>query len=291
MYVSGGRLRTGRRDGHLVEDLPALRKVVPHLMATRLEGTIYYTQHLDVEHLMDWLDEVNAGLVADDPRRVKFFHVFLTAYARLFRVRPELNRFISGRRTYEHREISFSFTVKQAMTESAPDLQARIVFTGTETVEEARARVEEVVTSARAGTQSEDDPLTDVLVRLPVPVVAGIARVAWTLDAANLLPRFLQDAVPVYASSYLVNLGSLGGNAPFHHLYQRGTASIFTSIGTIEPEPVVDASGQVVARRRVDVVYTVDERATDGFYLVRSAELLQSMLADPESLTRPVRDG
>ena len=48
-----------------------------------------------------------------------------------------------------------------------------------------------------------------------------------------------------------------------------------------------DADGAVVARRRVDVVYTVDERATDGFYLVRSAQILQGMFDDPDVLTRP----
>lgn len=39
-------------------------------------------------------------------------------------------------------------------------------------------------------------------------------------------------------------------------------------------------------RRRVAIVYTIDERVTDGFYLVRSADLLQEMLDDPESLMR-----
>jgi hypothetical protein len=288
MFFAGGRPVRGRRDGRLVEDLPDMRRVVPHLMPTRLESTVYYRQHLDVEAVLHWLDQVNAGRPEQD--RVKFFHAFLAAYARLYRVRPELNRFISGRKTYEHRDITFSFTVKQAMSDEAPEVQARIPFTGTETVDEVRAKVDAVVTQARGSTRNESDRLVDALVRLPGPVLGGVAKGVWALDRVNLLPKVLQDAIPVYASAYLVNLGSLRAEAPFHHLYQRGTASVFVAIGTVRPEAVVDAAGEIVARRRVDVVYTIDERATDGFYLVRSSQVLQELMDDPEGLTRPPVD-
>lgn len=282
MYISGRRLVAGRRDARRVTDLPAVRQVVPHLMPTRLEGTVYYRQHLDLEPLMAWLEEVNAERAETD--RIKFFHVFLTALARVFRQRPELNRFISGRRTYEHDEITFSFTIKARMTDEAPDIQARLAFTGTETIDEVRALVERTLTQARRTSEGQSDRLVGALVGLPRPVLAGVARTVWTLDALNMLPRALQEAIPMYSSAYLVNLGSLGAEAPFHHLYQRGTASVFASIGTIRPQAVVDEAGQIVARRRVDVVYTIDERATDGFYLVRSAELLQQLVDAPEQL-------
>lgn len=287
MFWTGRRLARGRRDGRLVTDLPTMRRVVPHLMRTRVESTVYYPQHLDVDRLVDWLEVVNAGRPQQE--RLRFFHVFLTALARLYLLRPELNRFIAGvgGRTYEHRDITFSFTVKQALTDEAPEVQAQLRFTGTETVDEVREMVDAVLARSRGADRDDTDRLVDTLGRLPGPVLAGVARTVWTLDGLNLLPRVLQDAIPVYASAYLVNLGSLQAEAPFHHLYQRGTATVFVSIGTIRPEPVVDADGAVVARRRVDVVYTVDERATDGFYLVRSAQILQAMFDDPDVLTRP----
>ncbi|WP_134773107.1 2-oxo acid dehydrogenase subunit E2 [Ornithinimicrobium flavum] len=289
MYWTGRRLARGRRDGRLVQDLPALRSVMPALMRTRLEGTIYYAQHLDVEHLMDWLDRINGG--RPEAERIRFFHVFLTAFARLYRVRPELNRFVSGGRTYEHHDITFSFTVKQALTDEAQEVQSSIVFSGTETVDEVRGIVERELGRARNSDDSASDHLVATLGRLPAPVLAGVARVVWALDGVNLLPRFLQEAIPVYASAYLVNLGSLGAEAPFHHLYQHGTTSVFCAVGTIRPQPVVDDSGEITVRRRVDVVYTVDERVTDGFYLVRSSEVLQQMMDDPQALLRRPPEG
>ena len=286
MVSTGAGPFRGRRDGRLVEDLPAARVVVPHLMPTRLDATVYYPQHLDVERLMVWLDDANRDRPAET--RIGFFHVFLTALARLFHRRPELNRFISGRRTYEHRDISFAFTVKKALTDEADEVQARITFTGLETVDEVRAKVDATLERARNHTRNESDVLVSRLVRLPGPLIAAVARTAWALDAINRLPKVLQDAIPTYASAYLVNLGSLKAEAPFHHLYRRGTAGVFVSIGTIRPEPVVDEAGAVVARRRVNVVFTIDERVTDGFYLVHSAHILQQMVDDPAALLRPL---
>lgn len=287
MIFTGARPFKGRRDGSLVDDLPSVRRVVPHLMPTRLDATVYYPQHLEVERLMAWLDEVNLGRAADE--QIRFFHVMLASLARLFHQRPELNRFVSGRRTYEHRDISFAFTVKKAYTDEADEVQARITFTGGETVDEVRVKVDAALERARNHTRNESDVLVSRLVRLPGPLLAAVARTAWALDSVNRLPRVLQDAIPTYASAYLVNLGSLHAEAPFHHLYRRGTAGVFVSIGTIRPEPVVDAAGSIVARRRVTVVYTVDERVTDGFYLVRSAHILQQMVDDPAALLRTVQ--
>lgn len=285
MYITGRRPVFGRRDGKLVKKLPSVRRIVPHLMPTRLEAMVYYPQHLDVERFSTWLEEVNATRPADE--QVRFFHFFLTAFARLYRQRPELNRFISGRRTYEHNDIIFSSTVKKAMTDGADEAQVLMKFSGTETVDEVRNLVEKALGKARDPEKNYADRLVGALLHIPGALLGGIARLAFALDAVNLMPKFLQDAIPMYSSAYLVNLGSLKAEAPFHHLYQRGTASVFVSIGTIRPEAVVDDEGEIVARRRVDVVYTIDERVTGGFYLVRSSQLLQSMFDDPESLMSP----
>ncbi|AQP45729.1 2-oxo acid dehydrogenase subunit E2 [Tessaracoccus flavus] len=287
MVSIGARAFRGRRDGRLIDDLPSTRRVVPHLMPTRLDAIVYYPQHLEVDVVMDWLDEVNRDRPAEE--RIRFFHVMLAALARLFHQRPELNRFISGRRTYEHRDISFAFTVKKALTDEADEVQARITFSGVDTVDEVRLMVDAALERARNHTRNESDILVSRLVKLPGPLLAAVAQTVWALDSVNRLPKMLQDAIPTYASAYLVNMGSLNAEAPFHHLYRRGTAGVFVSIGTIRPEPVVDADGEIVARRRVDVVYTVDERVTDGFYLVRSSHILQQMLNEPALLNQPTR--
>ncbi|WP_194793231.1 2-oxo acid dehydrogenase subunit E2 [Raineyella fluvialis] len=277
-----------RADGIRVDDIPPLRRVVPFLTSTRIDSMVYYPQRVDVDHLLDWLADYNQGRPAAE--RITFFHVFLTALARTFHLRPELNRFISGRRTYVHKDISFSFVVKKAMTDEAPETQVQVSFTGRETVVEVRDRINAELARARGKEASGSDRLIDVFAAWPGPALAAVAWFAFFLDFHNLLPRFLREAIPLYASAYLVNLGSLGAEAPFHHLYQQGTASAFVAIGAIRKEAIVDDADRVVVRRCVNIVHTLDERATEGFYAVRSAQLLQGMLEVPEQLLEPLRE-
>jgi hypothetical protein len=278
--------RTRRTDGTYVRDLPPLRRVIPYLMRTRTESIVYFPQRIEVDGLLAWLEETNAGRPHDE--RVTLFHVFLTAIARTVRLRPQTNRFVAGRRTYEHREISLSFVVKQGMSEEAEESEARVVLTGEESVEDVRRLVNDVVRRERAADErGGDDRLIDFFASWPRPVLSGVAGGLRWLDHHNLMPRQLIEAIPLYTSVYVVNAGSIGIDPPFHHLYETGTASAFVAIGQVAPQPVVDEAGAVVAGQCVDVVYTLDERASDGFYFARTSEVIRRLVAEPDLLADP----
>jgi hypothetical protein len=274
-----------RRDGSYLGDVPALRRIMPYLLRTRTSSTVYFPQRIEVEDLVAWLDEVNRGRPHDE--HVTVFHVALTAAGRTLRLRPEVNRFIAGRRTYQHRDISISFIVKTSMDDDAPESEVRVVLTGTETVEDVRALVHAAVSRERQSVPGADDRLVDFFAAWPRPVLNGIARTIAVLDYHNVLPGPLMDAIPLYTSVYVVNAGSLGVDAPFHHLYENGSASVFVSIGRVARMPVVDEHGQVVARHCLDLVYTLDERASDGFYFARTVEVFRRLVASPDLLARP----
>ena len=275
-----------RPDGTYVRDLPPLRRVVPHVMRTRTESIVYFQQRIEVDGLLAWLDATNADRSRGE--RVTLFHVFLTSIARTMRLRPETNRFVAGRRTYQREDISISFVVKQGMSDEAEESEARIVLTGTESVEDVRRLVDDVVHRERAAVErGGDDRLVDFFSSWPRPVLAGVAGGIRWLDYHNLLPRALVEAIPLYTSVYVVHAGSIGIDPPFHHLYEMGTASAFVSIGKVASQPVVDASGAVVARQCLDVVYTLDERAADGFYFAKTAEVIRRLVSEPDLLADP----
>jgi hypothetical protein len=275
---------TKRRDGVHLADVPAMRRIMPHLMPTRAESIVYYPHRIEVDGLLAWLDEVNRDRPVAE--RVTLFHVLLTALARTVHLRPEVNRFIAGRRTYQHKELSISFIVKKALTDEADETEVRLVFTGEETVDEVRHLATEALARKRGDQRGSDDQLVDFFAGWPRPLLSLIGRTVRTLDYHNALPAFLEDAIPLYTSIYLVNLGSLGANAPFHHLYELGSASVFVAIGRVSDQPVVE-DGQVVARKCLDVAYTLDERASDGFYFVRTAEVFRLLVSRPQLLTTP----
>lgn len=275
-----------RSDGTYVGGLPPLRRVIPYVMRTRTESLVYFQQRIEVDGLLAWLEGTNAGRPRDEC--VTLFHVFLTAIGRTVRLRPQTNRFIAGRRTYQHDEISLSFVVKQGMTEQAEESEARLVLTGMESVDDVRRLVDGVVRRERAAVErGDDDRLVEFFASWPRPVLTGVAGALRWLDYHNLVPRTLADAIPLYTSVYVVHAGSIGIDPPFHHLYETGTASAFIAIGRVAPQPVVDESGAVVARQCVDVVYTLDERVTDGFYFARTSEVIRRLASEPQLLADP----
>jgi hypothetical protein len=274
-----------RRDGTYVGNLPPLRRITPYLLRTRTDSAVYFPQRIEVDGLLAWLDEVNAG--SDRHQQVTTFHVILTAIARTLMLRPEVNRFVAGRRTYQHQDISISFIVKKAMTDDSPETEVRMVFTGQETVEQVRDRVNADVAGKRGSVRGRDDQLTELFASWPRPVLNSIARLVAALDYHNAVPAVLMDAIPLYTSAYVVNVGSIGIDPPFHHLYEYGSASVFVAIGAVRKQPVVDEQGQVVARSCIDAVYTLDERASDGFYFARTSEVFRRLVSDPRLLTNP----
>ncbi|WP_183099668.1 2-oxo acid dehydrogenase subunit E2 [Nocardioides pelophilus] len=271
-----------RRDGTEVRDLPALRRITPYLLRTRTGSAVYFPQRIEVDRLLVWLEETNAGRPAD--QRITLFHVILTAIARTLRLRPDVNRFIAGRRTYQHKEISVSFIVKAELSDDAPETEVRIVFTGRETIEQVRDLVNGAVGGKRGSERGDDDRLTDFFASWPRPALEGVARLVATLDYHNVLPALLMDAIPLYTSAYVVNAGSIGIDPPFHHLYEYGSASVFVAIGAVHKEAVVDDQGRVVARDCLNAVHTLDERASDGFYFARTAEVFRRLVANPQLL-------
>jgi hypothetical protein len=274
-----------RPDGVLVRELPAIRRVMPYLMRSRIEGTVYFPHRIEVDETLGWLEEVNAGRPAEE--QIHLFHVLLTALGRTMRLRPEVNRFVAGRRTYQHHDITVTFMVKRHLDDDSGETEARLVLSGDETVDEVRARIHDLVHRQRGGAREADDKLTDFFASWPRPVLSGVAGLIRFLDYRNLMPRALVDAIPLYTSVYVVNTGSIGVDAPYHHLYENGSASVFVAIGRAEREPVVDERGEVVARSCLRLVYTLDERATDGFYFAKTAEVFRLLVAQPGLLERP----
>ncbi len=271
-----------RRDGIYIRDLDPFKRLFPYVMEGRNNSVVYTLQRVDASNLLRFVDSLNAG--RPDSERIGLFHVFLAVIARTFFLRPELNRFIVGRRFYQHKDISITFVAKKEYTEEAPEAEVRMTFTGKETLEEVRDMVNRRLNVARSDHRGDDDKLMDLVAALPRPIVSLIVGLVKRLDYHNILPAFLMDAIPLYTSIYLANLGSIGLGAPFHHLFEMGSASSFLTIGKIEKQPVVDEAGAVVARDCIEFAFAFDERVSEGFNHIRSIQVFQNLLTHPELL-------
>ncbi len=272
-----------RRDGVKVRNLPGFRRIFPFLMRTRTESAAYHLKRLNVGHAHDWLHRVNAGR----EKKISFFHIVLAASVRTLALRPEANRFVVGFRLYQRRTIELSFVVKRELTEQASETTIKLTFDPRSTIADVSERVSGAVRVTKKSSTSTDEKLASVVSGGPRFLTRFIVWAARTLDTFGLLPSQLIKEDPMYASAFLANLGSIGLDAIYHHLYEWGNAPFFIVVGKRKKEPAVSEQGEVEARDVVDLKISLDERIADGVYFARTIDLVADLIENPEKLEAP----
>jgi hypothetical protein len=273
-----------RRDGLPIRDLPPLRRMMPHLMPGRNESAVYFEQQLEVTRTLAFLEAKNRD---DDERHVTLFHVILAAMLRTFVERPDLNRFVVGRRLHQRNEIAFSFAIKRAMRDDAEMTTTKLVFSPDDALESVVDKLRAAVSKGKDGAESSSDVEMRVLTRLPRFVLRALVSLQRGLDYFGLLPYALYEKDPLYTSMFFTNLGSVGLDAAYHHLYEYGTCPFFAAIGRVKKAVVPGAGDVPVVRDVVVMKYVFDERIADGLYCAKSLELFQRYVEDPTLLVAP----
>lgn len=266
----------GRRpDAQLVRDLSAVRRFMPFISPRRNESVVYFEHTLDAEYALAYLDELNADRAPE--RRITFFHLVLHGLAvAVFHERPRLNRFVAGGRLWQRDGIWLSFSAKRAFDDDSPILTVKQQIDPNQSIGEMVDAIYEKLGSGRAGKKTTSDTEVDLLLKLPVPVIRAAMWVVEKIDALGLLPAAMIHSDPLYASAFVANLGSVGLEAGYHHLWEHGNCPIFCVIGRIAEGPT--------GRRQVTLKYTYDERVEDGLYCARTLERLRERLEHPEKL-------
>jgi hypothetical protein len=114
------------------------------------------------------------------------------------------------------------------------------------------------------------------LLRRAVGLLNGLHRLGW-------LPQSFVESNPLYASLFIANLGSLGMNSVWHHLYRLGDIPLFASVGAPYDAPVVEA-GQIVAAKLLSIKWTFDERIDDGYNAGQALQTITHLLENPQML-------
>lgn len=274
-----------RPDGKRVRGRPALNALMPYMMRGRNQSAVYYEKTIDLENALRHVRTKNVaegrlGTEASEDR-YSLFGLVLAALVRTVALKPELNRFIHGRTLYQRNHIAVSFIVKQRLTEDAPEGSAKVFFGPEDGLEAVSRKVNEAISYVRkTGEGGEGERIAKVAHVIPggKAFLIGLYRL---LDRINLAPWALIKTDPLYATAYFANLGSLGLDTPFHHLYEWGNASFFVVMGKLqEGRPSRSGPG----RHAINFKVTLDERVADGLYFARAASVFARLLARPELL-------
>jgi hypothetical protein len=256
-----------------------MRQIMPYLMPRRNESVVYHEANYDVGRALEWLDAYNRQHAQS---RATLLDLFLWAAAYVAHARPGINRFISGRRLYQRREVAISLAAKKRYEQAAELVTIKLRFPERAALfSRCVARIDEAIAEACQGPPRAVDRETELAMRLPRFLLRTILWGYRVLDHCNLLPGKLIANDPLYATMFVANLGSLGLESATHHLYEHGTCSLFAALGLPKKTLVTTAEGRSEIRQLWPVRWTLDERIVDGFYSAGCLRLLKSVLENP----------
>lgn len=265
-----------RSDATLAEVAP-YRAIMPFLMPGRNESVVFFEQKIDLTKTTPFIEEFNKK----NSLRATLFQLVLWAAARALHEWPRINRYIVGRRIYQRGDILISFSAKKKFDENAPLVVIKRKFDPAQSFTDMVKDLTGEIQKGRSDEKSHVDKELSVLLRLPRGVLRAAVALVSFLDYFNILPSFFTETDPMYASLFVANLGSLGLDAAYHHLYEYGTIPVFMAVGKVRQEPVATPEGRVEVHTILPVRYSYDERVEDGFYAARALESLKAVVEDP----------
>jgi len=283
------RHRHDRKDGWYIEDMDAFHKYFTHMNPKRSEDEVCLLDELDVTAVLEYLERRNRQ---HPENKATIFHAVLTAVAKLIYQRPALNRFVSGRRFYQRKQLVLSFVAKKRFADDAEEALMMLRPQVGDDINTLTAKVVGDVRQARTEADKGEgygaDKALETVGRFPRWLMMLVMWFFRKLDFYGLFPASFTEVDPNFSTVLLSNLGSIKCPAPYHHLSNFGTCSIMLTIGTIHKAQRLDALGQAHVRDVVDFGITLDERIGDGFYFSKCVRLLQYILDHPETLQEPV---
>ncbi len=272
-----------RNDAYRIKDIDGVHFYMAYLMPKRTQAEVYINEKLDVTEVLEYIKEKNAS----GERKVTMFHCVIAAVARTIKMRPLLNRYISGKRYYMRHEISMGFTIKKRFTDHAEESLMIYRPKDDENVTAITDKLCPQVKEAKREDKGQSvDDILNIVKKLPKPIMTAFMWFMNFADNHGLMPKAFSSVDTNYVTVLLSNLGSIKCDAVYHHLNNFGTNGIVITIGEIHKELMPDENGELSTRDVMNIGVTLDERIADGFYFARSLKLIKHLFKNPELLDK-----
>ena len=273
-----------RSDGRKIKTLDPFFRVIPHVMKERADAHVYYTQDLPIKAL----DEYIAKTESETGIRMSYMNIIYAALVRLLAEKPSLNRFAMDGRTYARHGIFISLAIKKGMTEEAEETTLKIPFTGSENIFEIKEKLDSTIAKNKVvEAQNSTDKLAKLLSLVPDWLFKFIVNTLMYLDKHGMMPKAVIEASPFHTSAFLTNLGSLGIDPIYHHLYNFGTTGIFLAMGKKKKSYIYE-DDNIVQEKAISIKWVADERICDGFYYANALKSFYRYLRKPELLEQNI---
>ena len=266
--------------------LPHFTRLLPYLMGSRTDSTIFFEQDFDITHALRYVKEKNQG-TEGGPKKLTFFQVFLCAAARTLALRPKLNRFVSGYNYYQRNRIIFNFVAKKDLSDQGAEINITIPFSPDETLTTLPAKVSSFINRGKSGPSNESDNLNAFLVKLPRWVIRLVIAAIRFMDYHNMLSESFIPPCHSGRASFSPTWAASGSTRRFTTTSTSAPAASSSRSGRSAGKCITSEAGAVELRDRVKVTFTYDDRIVDGIYCGRAIDMFRTFVENPEQLEKP----
>jgi len=269
-----------RYDGWRLRNVDPMFSVAPFILKSRVDSQVLFEIKVPIDKIEAFI-QTNKENIPD----LSIMHVVMASLVRLMSQRPNLNRFVMWHKIFARNHVNFSIAIKRSMSDRGEETIIKPYFLPTDTIQEIVKKTNTELQNTLKDTQDNStDNLSKIFGFLPDFLLRSVVYVLTYLDKVGLMPKLFNHASPFHASFFLTNLGSIGIESIYHHLYEFGTCSMFVAMGRKTKENVVEKNGEVKTQKSILLKFVLDERICDGFYYARSMRLLEKILSNPAEL-------
>jgi hypothetical protein len=274
-----------KKDKDITHLIPAYRRMLAHITPNRQAAQVYFRQTMEVSKTLAWTSEV----FEKTGKKISMMHLFIAAVGRVFHDHPNLNRYVSGTRFYQRDGVYFSASAKKELKNGSKIVLVKIkVEPGMGPIEVHDALMDKLKVG-RSDQKMTQEKEMDLILKFPNFMVGWLTKFAMWLDRHHLLPGFMADPDPLFTSLIVGNLGSIGLDAGYHHLYEFGNSPFFAMLGR-KREEVVTQDGKPVTKIFVENKYTFDERIEDGLACAFGLAAVKELIQDPTRFETGIKD-
>jgi len=272
-----------RYDGWRVKKVDPIFSVVPFILPTRVDSEVFYEVKVPIDIIEDFIHKHKAEFPG-----LSLMHIIMASLVRLISQRPYINRFIVWNKIFARNHVSFSLAIKRSMTDEGEETVIKTYFLPTDTLTDVVNKLnEEIRKNQPVGTQNSSDTISKIMGYFPDFLLRTLIFLVKQLDKVGIMPKPFFHLSPFHCSLFLTNLGSIGVESIYHHLYEFGTCSMFASMGKKTKKYELEKGDEKKLNKTVELKFVLDERICDGFYYASSMRMLEKILYNPESLLVP----
>lgn len=272
-----------RYDGRRVRHSDPTNMIIPFIMRERNDAEVFFDAEVNMSRIDELIREKRKN--GEEARTLDYI---IAIIVRTISQYPRMNSFIAGRRCFARDNILISMVIKRELNTHTPETAVKFEFDPKSTVSDISKKIDETIEKTK---HKDDVNSTDKLMKtLNVLPRCLFSFAIWFMrftDFYGVLPKAVHNASPFHTSVFITNMGSIGAEPIYHHIYNFGSTSLFIAMGNKRKQRVIGKDGKIQERKVMKLRFVADERIADGYYLAVALKYFSNLFEHPELLEAP----